>query len=101
LFIIQFLDFFLWGGESVCTGGYAGLSQEWLCEYHVPLICSPVGLLDVSQADLELVSGVSGALLFSQCNVVWRSFVQAGGSAWIPLGAFFLPRVAPASQQNF
>jgi hypothetical protein len=44
------------------------------------LICSPVGLLDVSQAGLELVSGGAGALLFSQCNVAWRSFVQAGGS---------------------
>jgi hypothetical protein len=29
---------------------------------------------------LELASGCMGALLFSHCNVVWRSFVQAGGS---------------------
>jgi hypothetical protein len=61
------------------------------------LICSPVGLLDVSQAG-------SGALLFSQCNVAWRSFVQAGVQGvglLIFLGAFFLPSVASASQQNF
>jgi hypothetical protein len=44
------------------------------------LICSPVGLLDVSQVGLELVSGGMGALLFSQCNVAWRSFVWVGGS---------------------
>jgi hypothetical protein len=44
----QFLVYysgFLWGGQgSVCLGGYAGLSQGWLWEYCVPLICSPVGL---------------------------------------------------------
>jgi hypothetical protein len=42
--------------------------------------CSPVGLLDVSQAGLELASGCTGALLLSQCNVSWRSFVWARGS---------------------
>jgi hypothetical protein len=71
---------FLWGRGSVCPGGYAGLSQGWLWEYCVPLICSPVVLLDVSQAGLELVSGGALALLFSQCNVVRRNFVWAGGS---------------------
>jgi hypothetical protein len=40
--------FFFAGQGSVCSGGYAGLSQGWLWEYHLPLICSPVGLLDVS-----------------------------------------------------
>jgi hypothetical protein len=55
--------------------GFAGS----LWDYCMLLICSPVGLLDVSQAGLELVS-VIGALLFSQCNVLWRSFVQDGGS---------------------
>jgi hypothetical protein len=29
---------------------------------------------------LELASGGTGALLFSQCNVAWRSFIEAGGS---------------------
>jgi hypothetical protein len=77
LFIIQF---FLGGiGESLCPGGYVGLSQKWLWEYYMMLICSPVGLPDVSQAGLEPVSGRAGALLFSQCNVAQRSFVQAGG----------------------
>jgi hypothetical protein len=42
--------------------------------------CSPVGMLNVSQAGLELASGGMGTLLFSQCNMAWRSFVQAGGS---------------------
>jgi hypothetical protein len=46
-----------------------GLSQWWLGKYHVLLIYSPVRLLNVSQAGLELVSGGVGALLFSQCNV--------------------------------
>jgi hypothetical protein len=71
---------FLWGNRSVCPGSYAGLSQGWLWEYHITLICSPFGLLDVSQADLEPASGGSGALLFFQCNMAWRSFVQAWGS---------------------
>jgi hypothetical protein len=34
----------------------------------------------ISQAGLEPVSGGLGALLFSQCSVAWRSFVQPGGS---------------------
>jgi hypothetical protein len=36
-------------------------------------------LVCFSQADLELASGSLEALLFSQCNVAWRSFVLAGG----------------------
>jgi hypothetical protein len=31
------------GRESVCPGGYAGLSQGWLWEYRVPCLHSPVG----------------------------------------------------------
>jgi hypothetical protein len=42
--------------------------------------CSPVGLLNVSQAGLEPASGDTGALLFSQCSMVWRSFIWARGS---------------------
>jgi hypothetical protein len=53
------------GRGSVCPWGYAGLSQGWLWECHMMFICSPVGLLDVSQAGLEPVSGSMGALLFS------------------------------------
>jgi hypothetical protein len=36
-------------------------------------------LVCISQAGLELDSGSMGALLFPQCNVVWRTFVWAGG----------------------
>jgi hypothetical protein len=37
-------------------------------------------LVCISQAGLELASGGTGALLFFQCNMAWRSFVQARGS---------------------
>jgi hypothetical protein len=50
------------------------------------------------------VSGGAGALLVSQCNVAWRSFVWAGDSgcqrfafSW----CFFSVNVAPVSQQDF
>jgi hypothetical protein len=29
---------FLWSERSVCPGGYTGLSQGWLWEYHVMLV---------------------------------------------------------------
>jgi hypothetical protein len=66
----------------------------------VLLICSPVGLLVVSQAGLELLSGDAGALLFSQ--VMWyREALYGLGvqdvKALTLLGDFFLP----ASQQKF
>jgi hypothetical protein len=82
LFIIQFCFVFFVGQGSVCPGGYAGLSRGRVCvwEYCMPFICSLVGLPNVSQAGLEPVSGSAGALLFSQCNVVWRSFVWPGTS---------------------
>jgi hypothetical protein len=73
------LLFFLPGRGSVSPRGCAALSQRWLWEYCVMLICSPVGLLDVFQAVLLLVSGGAGVLLFAQCNMAWRSFVWAGG----------------------
>jgi hypothetical protein len=38
LFIIQFF------GVFCCPGSYAGLSQGWLWEYYMLLICSPTGL---------------------------------------------------------
>jgi hypothetical protein len=60
--------FFL-GGGLVCPGGYTGLSRGG-CGIPCHAWCSPVGLPDVSQAGLELVSGDTAALLFSQCNVV-------------------------------
>jgi hypothetical protein len=42
-FLVYYSIFFT-GQVSVCSGGYACLSQGWLWEYHVLLICSPVGL---------------------------------------------------------
>jgi hypothetical protein len=79
--IFQFLIyclvfFFLGGGVSLPRGlcwfilGVAGgkAHDAW---------CSCVGMLNVSQAGLEPGSGSVAALLFSQCNVSWRSFPQA------------------------
>jgi hypothetical protein len=69
------------GGGVSLYGGYAGLSQGSLGEYHVMLGAHLFGMLDTSQAGLEPVSGgAGGSLLFSRCNVAWRSFVQPGGS---------------------
>jgi hypothetical protein len=68
---------------------------------------SPICLWNVSQAGVEPASGGTGALLFSQCNVAWRNFVQAnrlgvqGVKVLILPGALFLPSMAPASQQDF
>jgi hypothetical protein len=74
LFIIQF--FFMRQG-SVCPGamlvyprGSCG-NTTWCLFAHL-LVC-------VSRARLELASGGAGALLFSQCNMAWISFVWAGG----------------------
>jgi hypothetical protein len=61
-------------------------------------------LVCISQAGLEPASGGAGSLLFSQCNVLRRSFVQAGGSGCRSFDSswcFFLPSVAPAFQQDF
>jgi hypothetical protein len=74
--------FFLrgWGGNL--PRGYAGLSQGWLREYHMMLGTHLFGLQNVSQTDLEpaVAVAVAAAHLFSQCNVAWRSFLQARGS---------------------
>jgi hypothetical protein len=72
------LGVFLWGGNQSVQGamlvyprgGYGGTA----CHLFDNL------LISISQADLELASGGTGTLLVSQCNVVWRSFVWAGGS---------------------
>jgi hypothetical protein len=81
--VIYYSDFFLFCMAGVSLPrGLCWFIPGWLWEYHMLLICSPVGLPDVSQADLELVSGSMGALLFSQCNVAWRSFVCARGSGY-------------------
>jgi hypothetical protein len=80
-FLVYYSVFFYGAEEgSVCPGGYADLSQGWLGEYCVMLGAHLFGLPNVSQAVSELAYGSAGALLFSQCNVAWSSFVQAGGS---------------------
>jgi hypothetical protein len=104
LFSSVFLSFFFFG-KAVCQSvqgavlayprGGCGNTTCHLFAYL--LVC-------VSQEGLEPASGGLGVLLISQCNVAWRSFVWVGGlecqsfasSLW-----FFLPRVAPASQQDF
>jgi hypothetical protein len=62
LLIIQFwvVFFYLLGRAPICPGSYAGLSQGWLWEYNMPLICSRVGLLNVSKTGLELTSANAG-----------------------------------------
>jgi hypothetical protein len=80
LFIIQF--FFLWGGVQSVQGAMLvyprGGCGNAMCHLFAHL------LVCVSQAGLELASGITGALLFSQWNVMWRSFVRASGSeCWI------------------
>jgi hypothetical protein len=53
-------------------------------------------LVCVSQAGLELVSGGGGALLFSQCNLAWKSLYRLGVQGvrvLLLLGVFFLPSV--------
>jgi hypothetical protein len=102
LFIIQF--FFFSGPRVSLSRGLCCFIPGGLWEYCLLLICSPVGLPNVSQAGLELVFGGTGALLFYLCNMVWRNSVWDGGSgcrspdsSW----CFFLPSVAPASQQGF
>jgi hypothetical protein len=47
---------------------------------HAWLATHLFGLPNVSQEGLELVSGSMGALLFSHCNMAWRSLPQARGS---------------------
>jgi hypothetical protein len=69
-------------GKSVCPGGCAGLSQGWLGEYRMMLDAHLFGMLNVSHAGLESASGGTGALLFSQCNVVWSLEWAMGSECW-------------------
>jgi hypothetical protein len=61
VFSSLFIDHFF-VGRSVCPGGYAVLSQGWLREYSLILGAQLFGLKNVSQADLELVSGGDSSL---------------------------------------
>jgi hypothetical protein len=102
LFSFVLLLFFLQGGDqsvqrALLAYPRGGCGSTACCLFAHLLVC-------ISQAGLELVSGGMGALLVSQCNVTWRSFVWAGGSrcqTFASSGYFFLPSVAPASQQDF
>jgi hypothetical protein len=78
--IIQFFCVSVWGGGVSLSSGLGWLVPGVAVGIPCALICSPVGLMDVSQAGLEPVSGGAGALLFFRCNMVQRSFVQPGGS---------------------
>jgi hypothetical protein len=90
LFSVPCLFWFFWGGQGISLprglcwfipGVGGGISRDnW---------CSPVSLLNVSQAGLELTSGGTGALLFSQCTVVWGSFVWAMGSGCQSFDSFW------------
>jgi hypothetical protein len=95
--LFSYLFIFLWGGGSVCPGGFAGLSQGWLWEYCMMLICSPVGLLNVSSS-WHLVAREPPCFLSVMCcgEALYGLGVQ-GVEVLILLGAFFLPSLAPES----
>jgi hypothetical protein len=82
LFIVQFalLCFVLFCRGVTLPRGLCCLSQEYLGECHVTLGTQLFGLPNVSQAGLEPASGSVAALLFSQCNVAWRTYPWARGS---------------------
>jgi hypothetical protein len=100
LFIIQFC--FLQGGgqsdqDTMLVYPRGGCVSTACCLFAHLLVC-------ISQAGLESASGGAAAPLVSQCNVVCRSFVQAGGQGvrvLLILGGFFLLTMAPESQQDF
>jgi hypothetical protein len=58
-------------------------------------------LVCISQAGLELASGDTEVLLLLDVTWYGEALGVQGVEALIPFGAFFLPCVAPASQQNF
>jgi hypothetical protein len=72
------LVFFFAGGSLSAQGPMLVYSRGVWGKPH-DAWCSPVGLPNVSQAGLEPMSSSVAAHLFSQCNVVWRSFPQARG----------------------
>jgi hypothetical protein len=95
------LFFFAGEGQSVQVamlvypGGSCGNTMRHLFAHL--LVC-------ISQAGLELASGGIGALLLSQCVMLWRSFVWAGGSGCQSFASswwFFLPSVAQCLSKIF
>jgi hypothetical protein len=85
LFIIEVFFFWGVGGKSVqgpmLVYPRDSCGNTICCLFAYLLIC-------ISQAGLELASGSMGALLFSQCSVVWRSFIQAGDSGCWSFASF-------------
>jgi hypothetical protein len=78
-FVVYSVVFFFAGEGSVCLGGYAGLSQGWLGEYHL-MLGAHLLVCRMSPKQVwcwQLVA--QAAHLFSQCNVAWRSFPCARG----------------------
>jgi hypothetical protein len=78
-FLVYYSFLIFWGslGQSVqgtmLVYPRGGCGSTMCCLFAHMLVC-------ISQAGLEPASGGVGALLFSQCDMVWRSFVLAGGS---------------------
>jgi hypothetical protein len=102
-FLVYCTFFFFCMGFSTASG-YASLSQGWLGEYHVILGAYLFGLLNVSQAGLEVASGSAAAICF--LSVMWCGEVFYRLGVWsvevlILFGALFLPSVAPVFQQDF
>jgi hypothetical protein len=72
-FLVNYSGFFFCGAGVTLSRGLCWFIQGWLWEYQVPLICSSVCL------PLPSGFGSVGTLQVSQCNIAWRSFVQARG----------------------
>jgi hypothetical protein len=87
-FLVYYSVFsFLWDGSQSAQGTMlvyprSTCGNTTYCLFAHLLVC-------VSQAGLEPVSGSAGALLFSQCNVLGRSFVWAGGSGCQSFDSFW------------
>jgi hypothetical protein len=101
--LVWFGFFFAGRGVSL-PGGYAGLSQGWLWEYCVMLGAH----LLVCQMSPKQVWSLQRVAWEPSCffSVTWHRealYVLGvqGVKALIPLGALFLPSVAPVSQQDF
>jgi hypothetical protein len=95
---------FFVGQELVCPGDYDGLSQGWLWEYHLPLICSPVVLHLPSRFGAGVWQDRSPPG-FSVLHGMEKLRVDCGFRVWefclFWLVFSFLPSVAPASEQEF
>jgi hypothetical protein len=103
-FLVHYSVFFCVGWGSVCPGGYAGLSQGWLWEYHVMFVAHLlVCRMSPKQVwSWRLVAREPSCFL----SVMWHrealyGLGVQGVKVLILLGAFFLPNVAPESRQDF